>query len=115
MKIESYTFGSMTINKRTYGSDLIIMPDGDIRENWRRESGHLLLESDIETLIHANPDLIIAGTGAYGRMNIDPGLPRALSGLGIQIKALPTEEAADLFNRTFHRDPKTGACFHLTC
>ena len=115
MKIESYTFGRMTISGKDYASDLIIMPDGKIRENWFRKSGHLLILSDIDALIQAEPSLIIVGTGAHGRMEVDPTLVNALSASGIQIRALPTKKAADLFNQTWNTDQQTGACFHLTC
>ncbi len=115
MKIESYAFGSMAIDGRVYRSDLMIMPDGRVMDNWWRKTSHLLIRDDIASLIQAAPKVIIAGTGANGLMAIDPALSRDLAKSRIELAALPSEKAAALFNETWQPDGSVGACFHLTC
>ncbi len=115
LTIESYSFGNIKINGKVFTSDLIILPDSSILGNWYRKTGHALVRADIEALIAQKPDQIIVGTGAYDRMVIDPALENDLTDLRIDLKALPSKEAADLFNRTKKSDKKIGACFHLTC
>ena len=117
-QITSYAFGSMTIDGQVFQSDLIIFPDSRVQDNWYRRSGHTLAMADLNTVLQDLPDLIIAGTGAYGRMTLAHGLEKELAGRGIRITAMPTKEAAGLYT-TAMAENKTGqriaACFHLTC
>jgi hypothetical protein len=58
--------------------------------------------------------LIVAGTGAYGRMQPDRALPELLARRGIAFSAAANQEAAALFNRNWPKR-RVGGCFHLTC
>jgi len=112
--IESYSFGKMVIDGREYTADLIIYPDGRIRDSWWRVQGHRLTRNDIEDLVEENPEVIIAGTGAFGLMKPDQDLSVRLKEKGIEFIALPTEPAVRVYSKT-SREKRTGACFHLTC
>ena len=114
MKITDYAFGNMTVDGKSFNSDLIIYPDGRIQSSWWRKSGHVLASSDIAELIDSGPEVIVAGTGAYGIMKPETGLSELLSQNGIQFKAMPTAEAVKLFNELAGAS-KVGGCFHLTC
>lgn len=112
--IESYSFGRMKIAGRLYTADLIIYPDGAIVDSWWRQSGHYLIMGDILSLVATAPECIVAGTGASGLMKPAPELAGSLKTRGIEFIAMPTSEAAKLFNE-LHQSKKLGACFHLTC
>ena len=112
--IESCSFGDMVIDGRRHTSDLIIDPDGRVQDGWWRAEGHSLSLDDIAELVAAHPEEIIAGTGSSGMMKIEPGLQAALAAKGIAFHALPTREAATLYNQASGKR-KVGACFHLTC
>ncbi len=112
--IEDYSFGHITIDGTAYSSDLIIYPDGTVADGWWRKSGHRLEAADIEGLIAASPEVIVAGTGNSGLMKPDPQLEEELHRKNIELVARPSAEAADIYNRLAGQR-KTGACFHLTC
>ena len=112
--IESYTFGRMVIDGTAYTADLVIFPDGRIKDSWWRASGHRLVQDDIRDLVASKPDLVIAGTGASGILKADPALERTLDALGIEFRALPTGAAVKLYNEQ-RPGKKVGAGFHLTC
>jgi len=112
--IDSITFGAMVINGRRYSSDLIIFPDGRIRDAWWRNRGHVLVKEDIQTLLDAEPEVIIAGTGIHGRMKPEAGLGAALGKLGVQLMSGPNDQAVIWFNDRLVT-MKVGACFHLSC
>jgi hypothetical protein len=112
--IEAVSFGSITIDGKTYTSDLLRFPDGRVADAWRRHAGHRLSMADIATLVAAGPEVIVAGCGVSGRMVPDADLAGALAELGIDFFAAANGEAAERFNRHCGRR-KTGACFHLTC
>ena len=114
MVIESCSFGRIIIDGRRYNSDVIIYPDGRIEDNWWRSSGHRLTAEDITGLIAAGPEIIIAGTGVYGRMVPANRLAPLLSEQGIVFKALPNDAAMSAFNE-LPDHLRAGACFHLTC
>jgi hypothetical protein len=113
--IDKCSFGSMIINGRTYTSDLKIMPDGSIIDNWRRASGHKLTLADIEDIVAQHPEIIIAGTGIYGRMKSTADLHDHLAKEGIRLVLAWTKKAAVAFNTARGERKKVAACFHVTC
>ena len=116
MKIESYHFGEIVIDGVRYNKDLKIIK-GKVIEGWWRSQGHLLQSSDILDIVAAKPDTLVIGTGAYGRMLLEPGLLDELGGKGIYVEFLPTESAVEKFNELISRfgvDPVAFAA-HLTC
>lgn len=114
MKITDYTFGRIVIDGHSYDSDILIYPDGQIDDSWWRNEGHRLTVEDIEDLLATAPRMVIAGTGASGRMKPDREVRETLTERGIEFQALPTEEATALFNEKSGR-LRVAACLHLTC
>jgi len=114
-KIEAYSFGSITVNGMTIQSDLIIFPDGTVKQNWWRRQGHHLIFSDISDLLDAVLDTLVIGTGDSGRMSLSDDLLKECQARGIEVRAMPTADAVDEYNRSLKADGKVGACFHLTC
>ena len=81
---------------------------------WWRRHGHQLMLEDMVSLLEAEPEVIVIGTGVYGRMLPAPGLEQALSERGIELVMVPTGEAISRFN-DLHASRRTGGGFHLTC
>ena len=112
--IDSTTFGTISIDGKTYNSDVIIYPDGRVADSWWRASGHRLTLGDIQPLTASKPEVIVAGTGVNGRMIPAPDVAAALAEEGIEFLAAPNQEALKLYNRNV-KTRRTGGCFHLTC
>ena len=112
--IEAFSFGSMVIDGKTYTSDLIIYPDGQVKASWFRKRGHRLTGEDMAALIEAGPEVIIAGTGVSGQVIPEAGLRDRLSQRGVEFISAPNKEAVALYNK-ISSEKKAGACFHLTC
>ena len=112
--IDSFAFGSMVIDGKSYTSDLMIYPDGEVRDPWFRKRGHRLSEDDIAGLIQAGPEVIVAGTGVSGRVIPEKDLGPSLRHMGIAFFAVPNREAVALYNELSSKK-RAGACFHLTC
>jgi hypothetical protein len=111
--IEWYEFGRMAIDGRTYTEDLIILPER-IVDGWWRQEGHELHSADLEEVIRAEPDLLIIGQGAYGRMKVADDARQALQEGGIEFTASPTPQAVERFNAA-PENQAVAAAFHLTC
>ncbi len=114
LKIETSSFGLIVIDGRQYTSDLIIYPDGHVKDSWWRKSGHRLSIDDIGELVESEPEVIIVGTGVNGLMEPDMGLGELLSEKGIELVPLPNQEAMETFNK-LSSEKRVGGCFHLTC
>jgi len=112
MKIESYSFGRMVINGRTYTSDLIIVGD-EVFPNWWRKEGHCLRPEDLKTVVDSKPDVLVIGTGAHGIMSLPAETIKYLEEAGIEVICQPTGQAVETFNQI--TDRKKAAAFHLTC
>jgi hypothetical protein len=92
--IDSYKFGKIVINGKSYTSDLIIFPD-KIKENWIRKKGHQLYPEDIEDIVDYKPDVLIIGKGAYGFMKIPRKTKEFLESRNIDFLSFKTKKACD--------------------
>lgn len=112
--IDSYAFGQMVVDGRHFATDLVIFPNGCIRDRWRRREGHALCAPDLDDLVEADPEVLIAGTGAHGMVTPGEDVVDVLARRGIDFLALPTAEAVAHYNRLCGQR-RVAACFHLTC
>ena len=114
--IESYKFGSIVIDGKTYRSDVIIFPDKVLDGWWRRE-GHRLFVEDLREVLGAEPkpEMIVVGTGNSGLMSISHEVEETLRSSGIELEAKPTEEACRAFNELLKSGRRVVAALHLTC
>jgi len=112
--IEKSDFGSIQIDGKRYTTDIIIYPDGHVSDNWWRKHGHRLSLEDIEGLIAAEPEMIVIGSGVYGRMLPETGLEDALRHRGIELVMEVTGDAIHRFNHLLSTR-RVGGGFHLTC
>jgi hypothetical protein len=117
MKIDSYKFGQMVINRIEYNSDLIVFQD-KVKDKWWRKEGHELNFEDIsDVLFKQKPDILIVGTGWAGKMNVSDEVAKKIRALGIELIAKSTSEAVKIFNELVEkqREKVIVAAFHLTC
>jgi hypothetical protein len=111
-RIESYTFGRIVVDGREETADVIVLPRRVVR-NWRRRDGHSLVLADLDAVLDELPGRLVLGTGANGRLRPDPVTLELLRQRGVDVEALPTDEAVRRFQEL---DPAaTAAALHLTC
>jgi hypothetical protein len=111
--IESYRFGKITIDGDIYTKDVIIFPD-QVRPNWWRQQGHSLSLEDLEEVLTAKPQVLIIGTGTFGRMQAPQETLEALKSQGIEVIIEKTEKACQVYNQR-QSEGKIIAALHLTC
>jgi hypothetical protein len=114
MKITNYRFGTIEIDGTPYRNDLIIA-SGKVIDNWWRKEGHKLQKEDIAAIIEEKPDVLVVGTGYFGRMTIPPETRHTLESHGIVLKAAKTGDAVEAFNKLQEECTRAAAAFHLTC
>lgn len=113
MKIEHYSFGKITIEGKSYTSDVIIYSER-VDSSWWRKEGHSLHIVDLKDVINAKPEILIVGTGYSGAMVIPEETKSYLKLNGIEVHIARTEKAVELFNK-LQKDKKVVAALHLTC
>ena len=113
MKIQHYSFGRITIDGKTYTSDVIIYPDR-VNSSWWRKEGHFLQMDDLREVLDARPEVIIIGTGYSGVMRVSDEIISNLKSMKIDMHVARTTEAVELFNE-LSGSKKIVACLHLTC
>lgn len=113
MKITHYSFGKITVDGKTYTSDVIIYP-GRVDASWWRKEGHYLHSSDIREVFDAKPDVLIIGTGYSGAMVVPEETTRFVRSKGIEIRVERTEKAVELYNN-LQEGKVVIAALHLTC
>jgi hypothetical protein len=116
MKITHYSFGKITIDGKTYTSDVIVYPD-KVDPSWWRKEGHYLQPVDLTDIINAEPDVLIIGTGASGVMQVPKETLDFVKSKRISFYVEMTRKAVNLFNKLCQEKPdkKIIAALHLTC
>jgi hypothetical protein len=114
MQIDQYRFGHIDVEGRGYDADVIIFPDR-VQERWRRRQGHRLAQEDLETVFAEKPDMLVVGTGYYGRMQVPEETLDALRDAGIDVRVEKTGPAVETLNRLQRECARIAAALHLTC
>ena len=78
----------------------VILLGGDVRNPWWREAGgHVYAVEDFEELVAAAPEVVILGTGYFGRVKVLDETLTALAKAGSEIVVEKTGGAVECYNR----------------
>lgn len=113
MRIECYSFGSITIDGTRYNSDVLIYKDR-VDDSWWRKEGHSLCVDDIREIIAAEPEVLVVGTGNSGLMRVPKETKEFVEGKGIEVIAQKTADAVKVYN-SLCGTKDVVAALHLTC
>ena len=141
-KIDSYSFGNIVIDGKSYASDVIILKDR-IVSNWWRKEGHALCLNDLISFIPSpqggeagipllrsiamgsgeggfplnkggQGGCLIIGTGASGMMKVLEEVSDYFNSKGIKVIEERTDEACKTYN-SLCNSHDVSAALHLTC
>ena len=110
-KINSSTFGSITIDGVTYNHDIYILPSGKVEE---RKYGHTFTKDQVENVLRENPDIVVAGKGTSGLASLSSDARALLEDKGIEIIEANTPAIVDKFNK-LNETKRVAAIVHVTC
>ena len=114
MHIDRYDFGHIDIDGHGHDADVIVFPD-HVQERWWRREGHRLAPEDLTSVLAEKPEVLIVGTGYYGRMRVPEESLDALRNAGVAVRIEKTGEAVAEFNRLQREYARIAAALHLTC
>jgi hypothetical protein len=112
VKIDSTKFGEITIDGRTYYSDMIVWWDG--RTEYRPKSHRFGLD-EWAALVKKGPQAVIIGTGQSGVVKIDEKVLELAKSQHIELWCEPSPRAVQLFNAFVGQGKKAVAVIHVTC
>lgn len=110
-KINSSTFGSITVDNETYRHDVYILPCGKVEE---REYGHTFTKDQVEHILKEDPDIVITGKGTSGLASLSSDARAILEEKGIEIIEAITPDIKDNFNK-LNETKRVAAIVHVTC
>ena len=111
--VDSYEFGSITIDGASYRRDVVVLPEG-VRPDWWRKEGHGLHPDDLAPFMEPRPEVVVIGCGTSGMLRVPNETREWLARQGIDLVALPTGEACERYNE-LAAGKRVLAGLHLTC
>jgi hypothetical protein len=117
-RVDSFEFGSIVIDGRRYGHDVLVFPDGAIK---RRKGGfwkfgsHVIKKVEIDELLKTNPEIVVLGTGTDARLRLASDAELALKEPGINCAVLPSLAASERLNDLWDSGKRVAALIHVTC
>ena len=119
MRIESTTFGTITIDGKTYAHDVLVRLSGEVVKRKKKLSkklyhrtSHVLSEDEAKFLFEKGCDQVVIGSGQMGNVQLSPEAEAYFERKGCEVLLKPTPEAIHVFNRS--RAKRIGL-FHVTC
>ena len=118
MMIERTTFGTITVDGKTYEHDVVIRLSGEVVKRKKKLSkkyygtSHTLSKDEAKFVFEKGCKQLILGSGQMGNLHLSPEAEAFFAKKGCQVLLRPTPEAIRVFNKS--RGRKAGL-FHVTC
>ena len=117
-RIDSTSFGSVTIEGRTFDHDVLIRHDGTIKKRKKKLSSavygtsHVISVDEARHIYQDGMERLIVGAGQYGMVELSDEAAAYFEGMQCQVDVLPMEEALHVWNQA---EGAVIGLFHVTC
>jgi hypothetical protein len=117
-KINSTSFGSITVKRKTFEYDILISMNGQVEKRRKKLSkkiygtSHKISLAEAKYIYEMGAEKLIIGTGQTGYVELSKKARKFFEEEDCKAKLLPTPKAIKLWNRS---KGKTIAMFHVTC
>ena len=118
MEIENTTFGTITIDGKTYEHDVVIRLSGEVVKRKKKLSkkyygtSHILSKDEAKFVYEQGCSQLIVGSGQKGNVRLSPEAEAYFAKKDCKVLLQPTPEAIKVFNKSHSK--KIGL-FHVTC
>jgi hypothetical protein len=118
MEIENTTFGTITIDGKTYEHDVLIRLSGEVVKRKKKLSkkyygtSHVLSKDEAKFVFEKGCEQLVIGSGQMGNVRLSPEAEAYFAKKRCKVRLQPTPAAIVLFNRS--KAKKVGL-FHVTC
>ena len=117
MKIENTTFGTITIDGKTYEHDVLIRLSGEVVKRKKKLSkkyygtSHVLSKEEAKFVFERGCNQLIVGSGQMGNVRLSPEAQAYFEKKDCKVQQ-PTPDAIQVFNKS---PAKKIGLFHVTC
>lgn len=117
-RIDQTTFGSITIEGTTFGHDVLIQLDGQVKKRKKKLSkaiygtSHILSLDEAKHIYEKGTQRLIIGTGQYDNVRLSDEAADYFKRKQCQVEMLPTPNAIQAWNET---EGSVISLFHVTC
>lgn len=117
-KINSTSFGSITVKSKIFEYDILIRMSGQVEKRRKKLSkkvygtSHKISLAEAKYIYEKGAEKIIIGTGQTGYVELSKKARKFFEEKDCKAKLLPTPKAIKLWNRS---KGKVIAMFHITC
>lgn len=117
-KINSTSFGSITVKGKDFEYDILIRLDGQVEKRRKKLSkkiygtSHKISLAEAKYIYEKGARRLVLGTGQTGYVKLSKKARKFFKEKNIRTKLHPTPEAVKLWNKS---KGKTIAMFHITC
>jgi len=118
MEIENTTFGTITMDGKTYEHDVVVRLSGEVVKRKKKLSkkyygtSHILSKDEAKFVFEKGCEQLVVGSGQIGNVRLSPEAETYFAKKNCKVLLQPTPEAIHVFNRSTAR--KIGL-FHVTC
>lgn len=116
--IDGTSFGSITVDGKTYEHDIVMRLSGKIKKRKKKLSkqkygtSHIISLAEAEQIHDDGATRVIVGTGQHGMVRLSDQAKRFFQEHGCEVVTAPTPTAIREWNEV---EGKTIAMFHVTC
>jgi hypothetical protein len=117
-KIDSFKFGSITIDGNKYTHDVLIRPNGEVKKRKKKLSkaiygtSHTISLEEAKHIDKMHANTLLIGTGQYGRVKLSAEAEEIFAKKGCEVILLPTPQAIQVWNEM---EQEAIGFFHITC
>ena len=115
MHIDSYSFGRIRVDGIDYAEDVILLRSEVRSPWWRSAGGHVYAPTDFEEVVAAAPEIVVLGTGYFGRVKVLDKTLTVFAEAGSEVIVEKTSRAVETFNQLAAAGHDVAAALHLTC
>jgi hypothetical protein len=114
MEIENATFGTITIDGKTYEHDVVIRLSGEVVKRKKKLSkkyygtSHMLSKDEAKFVFEKGCNQLIVGSGQMGNVRLSPEAEAYFAKKDCKVLLQPTPDAIQVFNKP--RSKKIGLC-----
>jgi hypothetical protein len=118
MNIENTTFGTITIDGKTYEHDVLIRLSGEVVKRKKKLSkkyygtSHVLSKEEAKFIFERGCNELIVGSGQMNNVRLSPEAEAYFKKKVCKVLLQPTPDAIQVFNKSHAK--KIGL-FHVTC
>jgi len=118
LQVDSLGFGSIVVGGEKHRRDVILLPGGALkhrRGGFRIFGSHNFKRHEIEELVEAGAEEIVAGTGTHDKAGLSNEAKSHVEQAQLQLHSLPSYLAVPVFNRLVDQGKTVAALVHVPC